>query len=52
MNDGRVSDDLISRGNLFQCEQVLGTNEKRYEFVRENELAVCIWHSKFLSYKV
>jgi hypothetical protein len=30
-----VSDDLKSRGNLFQCEQVFGTNEKRYEFVWE-----------------
>jgi hypothetical protein len=29
------SDDLIGRGGEFQSEQVFGTNELRYELVRQ-----------------
>ena len=29
------SDDLIERGSEFQSEQVFGTNELRYELVRQ-----------------
>ena len=53
MNDGKVSDDLKSRGNLFQCEQVFGTNEKRYEFVREKGCRIdsCMFTEKRLFVK-